>query len=118
MPLGSHGEDVAAVFGPSGVNQPGDFTSYFRRMWGEVILGKTEAVGYLPPEWVEGEQAQMLNLNTTGGTAYQVVAGSGVTVTQFAGGEADVDVVGAYGWEGGRGERCEFWREIADRIPI
>lgn len=62
----------------------------------------------------------MLNLNQTGGTPYVAASNAGVNVTQFTepGLQNDFRAVDAFAWEGGRGKRCEFWRSIADRIPI
>ncbi len=60
-----------------------------------------------------------MNLNTTGGTvesipvtpdfSYDVRLDPGV-VNEFR-------LVDAETWEGGRGARCRFWREVAGRVP-
>jgi hypothetical protein len=70
-----------------------------------------------------GGAYKMLNLNMTGGHATQITwtAGDGtmVNVTQYAGPglRAQFDVVDAWTWEGGRGERCEFWAGIGAEVP-
>jgi hypothetical protein len=60
-----------------------------------------------------------VNLNETGGTAYSTISPQGVPVTQFR--EPclmnDFTVVNAYAWEGGRGQRCEFWRALSPYVP-
>lgn len=61
----------------------------------------------------------MMNLNTTGGTPYVATTQFGVQVTQFKdpGVGNAFGVVGAWDWEGGRGKRCEFWKEMVGKIP-
>jgi hypothetical protein len=60
-----------------------------------------------------------VNLNETGGTAYSTISPQGVPVTQFRepGLMNDFTVVNAYAWEGGRGQRCEFWRALSPYVP-
>lgn len=61
-----------------------------------------------------------LNLNTTGGEVELV------TVTEelsyyVRGGEGVVNsfrLADGRTWEGGRGERCDFWRAVAPRVPF
>lgn len=61
----------------------------------------------------------MLNLNQTGGTPVEIkVSGVDVTVYQEPGLQNKFDVVNAFEWEGGRGQRCEFWRGIAKSVPM
>ena len=60
-----------------------------------------------------------MNLNTTGGRvqsvfvtpdySYNLRLGPGVT--------NDFRLVNADTWEDGRGSRCQFWREVAPRVP-
>lgn len=61
-----------------------------------------------------------MNLNTTGGVPYETVTQFGAVVTQFKdpGVSNKFNVADAWKWEGGRGERCEFWRQFADKIFI
>ncbi len=84
------------------------------------LLGGQGTSNLTWPAWVEDGESRMLNLNTTGGTAYEVPALGGlVNVTQFRepGVRNAFSVVDALEWEGGRGERCEFWRELGGRLP-
>jgi len=71
------------------------------------------------PAW-DDEKPTMLNLNQTGGVPYSAYAPNGARITQFRepGLRNDFSVVDAYNWEGGRGRRCEYWREIGPFVPI
>jgi carboxylesterase type B len=125
VPAALHGSDVSAYFGPATPNQPLQFITEFRQIWGGFIEraapGSAEGLGNLTwPAWIEHGERRMLNLNTTGGVAYQEPQITGGSVTQFMepGIQNDFSVVNASTWEGGRGARCEFWRRIANRVPI
>ena len=76
------------------------------------------------PTWERGDAGyKMLNLNMTGGYPTQILWSSAdsvkLNITQYAepGLAAKLNVVDAWSWEGGRGERCEFWAEIAKWVP-
>jgi hypothetical protein len=80
------------------------------------------------PIWEGGDRNneggyRMLNLNMTGGHATEITwtAGDGtiVNVTQYAGPglSAQFNIVDAWTWEGGRGERCEFWASVGSEVP-
>lgn len=62
----------------------------------------------------------MLNLNQTGGEPYAGPLINGVGVTQFRGPglRNEFAVVDARAWEGGRGARCEFWREVGPLVLL
>lgn len=72
------------------------------------------------PSWTAGEGAKMVNLNVTGGTPYEVPSNYGVNITQFKepGLKNNFEVVDAWKWEGGRGQRCEFWKGVAGKVSI
>ena len=123
VPAALHGSDVSAYFGPATPNQPPVFTTVFRQIWGGFIEAakptSASGLGNLTwPAWVADGESRMLNLNTTGGVPYQS-SQTGINFTQFQepGIQNDFSVVNALTWEGGRGERCEFWRSIASRVP-
>lgn len=121
-----HGSDVSAYFGPATPNQPSEFTTTFRQIWGGFIEAAkpttAEGLGDLTwPAWVDDGESRMLNLNTTGGVAFEASqSGISVNFTEYMepGVQNDFEVVDALTWEGGRGARCEFWRSIASRVPI
>lgn len=76
------------------------------------------------PRWKVGsEKGRMLNLNMTGGHETHILwtsgGGQSFNVTQYAGPglTAKFDVVDAWSWEGGRGERCKFWAEMGSVVP-
>lgn len=120
VPVANHGDDVSAYFGPAKPNQPPVFTSVFRHIWGNfTVTANPERAVEFWPAWVEGPTSQLLNLNTTGGVPYTVPAITGQELTQFKepGIENAISVANAITWEGGRGERCEFWRKFAVRVP-
>jgi carboxylesterase type B len=125
VPAALHGNDLTAYFGPATPNQPLQFTKVFRHLWGAFIRNSAQAgerkLGNLTwPAWTEHGESRMLNLNTTGGVPYQEPQITGGSVTQFMepGIQNDFSIVDALTWEGGRGARCEFWRKIANRVPI
>lgn len=65
------------------------------------------------------ENPVQMNFNTTGGTLKYV------TITDHLkyflrldpGVTNSFRLVNAKTWEGGRGARCDFWREVAPRVP-
>lgn len=77
------------------------------------------------PQWhTNGYGAyQMLKLNMTGGEPTQVswttADGLVLNVTEDTGAglRADLEIVDAYSWEGGRGARCDFWAGIGSLVP-
>jgi hypothetical protein len=79
------------------------------------------------PVWKGEEEGgngyKMLNLNMTGGHETKILWSSadGVkfNVTQYAGPglTAKFNIVDAWAWEGGRGERCKFWADIGEFVP-
>lgn len=125
VPGALHGSDVSAYFGPATPNQPPQFTTTFRQIWGGFIEAAkpTTAQGLgdlIWPAWVDDGESRMLNLNTTGGVPFEASqSGISVNFTEYMepGIQNDFSVVDALTWEGGRGARCEFWRRIASRVP-
>ena len=74
------------------------------------------------PQYTVGSNTQasnMMNLNTTGGTTKTVAVTPdySYTVRLDPGVSNSFRNVDAYKWEGGRGERCQFWDDVAPRIP-
>jgi hypothetical protein len=79
------------------------------------------------PVWEGGLDGKgryaMLNLNMTGGVPTQIefvsAGGQIINVTQYAepGLTANLAIVDAWSWEGGRGKRCQFWADMAQYVP-
>lgn len=136
VPFAFHTADIGAYFGPPTPNQSPDFVLAFQRIWGNFItsgnpsISNTIANGAaaVNPSAVNGASAwpswsdispKQLNLNETGGNPYQFVTQWGVSVTQFEepGLINAISVVPADTWEGGRGDRCNFYKVLAPNIP-
>lgn len=120
VPFAAHGADVTGYFGPTGENQGTAFNQAFREIWGKFILSGNPSIASTNfPTWQDGTTRSMLNLNTTGGVPYTYASQFG-QVTQFKepGLQNKFEKVNAYTWEGGRGQRCDFWKTMAPRIPI
>ncbi|SPO05142.1 related to esterase [Cephalotrichum gorgonifer] len=136
VPFSSHGADVAAYFGPTPQNLGDDMAVAFKRIWGNFITGNNPSIANeiangaaasdptaengasAWPVWAPASP-QQVNLNQTGGVAFQAATQWGTTVTQFAnpGLQNAITVVPADEWEGGRGARCAFWKGLTPSIP-
>ena len=124
VPFAAHLEDVYAYFGPNQLQQSPSFSRAFRKIWGNFVRTGSPKVSSEPgletwPTWSDGKGAMMMNLNTTGGTPYEATTQFGAKVTQFTepGLKNVFGVFNAWDWEGGRGERCDFWKTMVDKIP-
>ncbi|OHF01988.1 acetylcholinesterase [Colletotrichum orchidophilum] len=135
VPFAWHTADIPGYFGPATPNQGPDLVLAFRKIWGNFVTANDPSISdeiangasgggaaaengaSQWPVWTEEAQKQ-LNLNQTGGVPYEFVTSWGTRVTQFmAPGQVnDIRVVPADSWEGGRGERCDFWRRLAPSI--
>lgn len=129
-----HARDITGYFGsPTKVpNQSSDFILAFMRIWANFITfgsptSNSSRSTATPSQealinWMEYDitSAAMLNLNQSGGTIVQqqVQEGLEVSVPVDPGLENDFSIVDAYAWEGGRGTRCDFWREVGSLIPL
>ncbi|KAK4187061.1 lipase 4, partial [Podospora australis] len=138
VPFSVHAADLSAYYGPPTENQGPDLVTAFRKIYGNFVSsgnpsisnqeanGRSGTVGSLLgdnpasnwPAWTNSNPS-LLNLNQTGGVPYTVMTSAGVPVTQFRGPglRNNFTLVNAYMWEGGRGQRCEFWRKISPFIP-
>lgn len=127
VPFASHTTDIAAYFGPATPNIGANFAKAFRKVWGNFIVNGNpsidaataqNAAGIQWPQWQEGQEKQV-NLNQTGGVPTQVVTQWGTTVTEFRdpGLRNAINIVNADAWEGGRGARCRFYKNLAPSIP-
>ncbi|KAJ5107630.1 hypothetical protein N7456_004305 [Penicillium angulare] len=133
-----HGADLTAYFSIGATTPTRGFISAFQKIWGNFIINDTPVVSITDakggadnssvpeglngdihwPAWTEHSPV-LMNLNTTGGTtvfdkvtdelSYWLREGPGVT-NEFS-------LADASKWEGGRGERCQFWRSVGPRVP-
>jgi carboxylesterase type B len=136
VPFAFHTTDVTAYFGPPTPNQSNDFVLAFRRIWGNFVANGNPSISdqigngaSAPdpnvsnfasywPQWTDASPMQ-LNLNETGGTPYSFTTQWGSNVTQFMqpGLLNAIAIVPADSWEGNRGDRCNFYRNLAPSIP-
>ena len=133
-----HGADLAALYG--GTEEEGvgpDLSGAIQLSWANFILhndpsipiryANGQALGMGDngaeklakwPSWQAENDRSMVNWNQTGGEQYEVqVPQVAQKVVQFKGNGLRnwLDVYDGWDWEGGRGERCEFWRIRASR---
>jgi len=61
----------------------------------------------------------MINMNQSGGTEYTKFEFENVLARELGdpGLMNNITLVDAASWEGGRAQRCEFWRNISARVP-
>jgi hypothetical protein len=133
-----HGADLTAYFSVGASVPNAGFRDAFQRILGNFIINDTPVISTTDakggmanstvPEGTNGDidwprwnadAPVLMNLNTTGGTlirqtvtdhlAYWLREGSGTT-NEFG-------LTDARAWEGGRGERCEFWQRVGSRVP-
>lgn len=133
-----HGADLSAYFSVGATVPNEDFRTAFQKIWGHFIINNTPIIsvddataGYAnatAPAGIDGSidwpgftlsSPWQLDLNTTGGSLTEVTVTPNLTyyerlgpgiVNQFR-------LVNALSWEGGRGSRCEFWRNISSKVP-
>lgn len=60
-----------------------------------------------------------INLNITGGALSSVLLNGVINVTEYVepGLRNNFAPVNARSWEGGRGARCDFWRNVGSLVP-
>ncbi|KAH0363182.1 carboxylesterase type B, partial [Aureobasidium melanogenum] len=130
VPAAQHGADVTGYFGPAAPTQGSEFERAFMSIWGQFIVNSNPSI----PSNIAGSGGQaavnfprfnvwnpvQVNLNETGGHELYGPAGVGKlndTVYVGPGLSNSFEVVNAYTWEGGRGNRCDFWRAMAPIVP-
>ncbi|KAI0897137.1 putative carboxylesterase [Annulohypoxylon nitens] len=133
-----HGADLNAYFSVDVTFPNADFRHAVQKIWGNFIINDNPAIPipdatanyanatvpigmYGNIDWPEFslQSPVQMNLNTTGGNvttvtvppylSYYVREGFGIVNT--------FNLSDAFTWEGGRGERCEFWRVVSERVP-
>ncbi|MCJ1373276.1 hypothetical protein MMC20_004504 [Loxospora ochrophaea] len=130
-----HGSDVSAYFGPPTPNQSPSFSKAFMTIWGNFITLSNPSIPLSIANGVNNTNTSnpttdwpaytdaapyQINLNETGGVPFTTEgfeAGEYITEFEDPGLVNDFTLVNAYTWEGGRGARCEFWRNVSARVP-
>ncbi|GAW25370.1 putative carboxylesterase [Rosellinia necatrix] len=134
-----HGADLSSYFSVGAKLPSDDFRHAMQKIWGNFVINNTpiipvtDAAGSYEnasvpvgrngthidwPQFTRHNPVHM-NLNTTGGEislitvadtlAYYIRTGPGVVNT--------FSLADARSWEGGRGDRCDFWRTVSARVP-
>lgn len=135
VPASQHGADLYAE-GLRAItpNVSPQFSKAFQTMWGNFITHNNPSISselangdgskkYNPASnWPHFSRSnpKMLNLNETGGVEWEtlVVAGTpNVTEYEEPGLRNDITLQNAWTWEGGRGDRCDFWRKMGAKVP-
>ncbi|RDI77868.1 hypothetical protein Vi05172_g12079 [Venturia inaequalis] len=135
VPISIHGQDVSGYFGPAAPEQGPDFEYAFMKIWGNFITtnnpsisdkiangGSSNSTANNPAIFWPSFNVTMpyqLNLNQSGGVPLSVSLNSVVNATELVGPTLrnDFRLVNAYTWEGGRGARCNFWRDVGVAVP-
>lgn len=136
-PPAYHGFDLNALW--SGASTPGQSLKYaFRKIWGNFIIHDNPVISVedaqagepnatVPvgdggmiawPAWT-ADSPKLLSLNTTGGapTLANVTADLKYYLYLDPGVTNSFKLADAYAWEGGRGERCDWWLQQAAKVP-
>lgn len=136
-----HGYDLQALW--SGTRSPGaSFKHAFRKIWGNFITANSPVIsiedakggvanstvpaadGYGGnnniqwPAW-NAQEPVLLNLNATGGVPQFLRPDKNLQYNLYLdpGVSNQISLADAQAWEGGRGRRCEFWKEVAAKVP-
>lgn len=133
-----HGADLTAYFSVGAKTPTSGFIHAFQKIWSNFIINNSPVISIAEakagqdnstvPEgedglisWPAWDKAfpVLMDLNTTGGSkvfdkvterlSYWLRDGPGVTNI--------FKLANATAWEGGRGERCEFWRSVGPHVP-
>ena len=133
-----HGFDLAAYFSANATTPTRGFIYAFTKLWGNFIMHNTPVISVMEasanatnatvprgndgnidwPTYSVSNPIQM-NLNTTGGRVESIYVTPDLSffLRLDPGVTNDWRLVDAYTWEGGRGKRCQFWRDVAPRVP-
>lgn len=133
-----HGADLSAYFSVGATVPNEDFRTAFQKIWGSFIINDTPIIsteaataGYenaTAPAGADGlidwpeftlSNPWQLDLNTTGGSLAEVSVTPNLTYYERIGSGIvnNLRLVNALSWEGGRGSRCDFWRNISSKVP-
>lgn len=133
-----HGADLTAYFSLDATTPTKGFIHAFSKILGNFIINNTPVISISDAkanarnatvplgrggkiDWpVYSARAPIqMNLNTTGGSITQVNVTEDLQffVRSDPGVTNEFRLVNANTWEGGRGARCEFWRDVGARVP-
>jgi carboxylesterase type B len=134
-----HGADLSAYFSVGATVPDQDFRHAFQKIWGNFIIHNTPVISAADatagfanstvpagpngsiswPEYTPTKPWQM-DLNTTGGVLSEVTVTTNLSYYERTGPGIinDFRLVDALTWEGGRGVRCAFWRDVSPRVPL
>lgn len=133
-----HGADLSAYFAVDATVPNAGFRHAFQKILGNFIINNTPVIsmteamaGYTNStvpigadgniDWPEFTQLQpwQMDLNTTGGTISKVTVTPELEYYERMGPGIvnDLRLVNTPAWEGGRGQRCAFWKDVSLRVP-
>lgn len=133
-----HGADLTAYFSANATTPAKGFIYALSKIWGNFITKNSPLISVTAAsanatnatvprgsggniDWpiYSAEAPIQMNLNSTGGTVKSVFVTENLSYfLRFDPGVTNnFRLVNAATWEGGRGARCEFWREVAPRVP-
>jgi carboxylesterase type B len=135
-----HGADLDAIYGSSEDRGLGpDLSNAFRLSWANFIMhnnpsisiryanGRALGIGDTGgerlskwPAWKKSGVREMVNWNQTGGEQFRTWVVEGAPEVLLSRGKwlrNRLNVYDAVDWEGGRGERCELWRNLTSKLP-
>lgn len=133
-----HGADLTAYFSVDTATPTEGIRHAFQKMLGSFIIKDSPVISIqdakggssdaIVPENSDGHilwpmwnsfSPMMMDLNTTGGSLLyrNVTEHLAYWLRENPGVVNHLRLANAYSWEGGRGERCRFWREVGPRVP-
>ncbi|KAJ5982532.1 Carboxylesterase type B [Penicillium sp. IBT 35674x] len=133
-----HGADLTAYFSVDTATPTEGIRNAFQKMLGSFIIKDSPVISIqdtkggasdaIVPENTDGHILWpmwnsslpiMMDLNTTGGSLLyrNVTEHLAYWLREDPGVVNHLRLANAYLWEGGRGERCRFWREVGPRVP-
>ena len=141
VPVATHGRDNDVLFDPvQAPNFAPDFTAAFRNIIGNFVVNGDPSIpldmaaGSMQSNpnpslfsavtnWTRFSESApyQVNINQTGGVPYRATGIFGTTgpVSQLRGPglKNNFSLVDAFAWEGGRGARCDYWRNVSSLVP-
>ncbi|RMY58940.1 hypothetical protein D0865_02350 [Hortaea werneckii] len=129
IPPAYHGTDLAGYYDYPGEGFSVDFSVAFQKIFGNFIVNSNPSISNVVANGITGWYTNgtqdnpasdwppysiyapnQLDLNTTCPSGDSDTCGGPDAVNTFR-------LTNAYTWEAGRGERCDFWRAMGERVP-